>query len=570
MRLQMILFLMLACSFVHGQAFLNLRDSASNLYSNQKFQESLDLLQNVRPEKLDSLQLADYHYLLGINYQGLTQFENALDNYLKSENISYQLQDSARLVRNYIALAQINKITGDLSLSQKYYEEGMKICPAGSSQLLVYIYDGLGQSYLYGDELNKALEIYNLSHSIYQEQQNSAGLAVVYINLGLVHNKLGDKEKALKYYQEGIQLQEELGLKNKLITAHLNIGKLYHSMDSLEKAKSHYLAGLQLTLDLGTRYRRNDHLFNLVTVSNALGDTKASNKYFMWFSAFTDSLIESERKDQIQELQVLHETVRTRSKLQEQELLTRSGEKLNLVLILAIVIVVILAAIIVVLIWNRQKTLREKEQRQNEVKSMHRLLEGLDAERQRIAKDLHDDLGANISLAKLIYNKKDCHNPNEEEDELTKLLDVMAQKCRGISHNLHSGVLEAFGLGDAVEDLISHVENSGPFRINFTNKLGAIGISKKVERNVFMIIQELVNNFLKHANSDRFDLSLAIVKGNTLLIEYCDYGLGFNKRKMQPGLGMENIDSRVNYLKGTKEVDGSSGVRYNIRVPLQS
>ena len=186
-------------------------------------------------------------------------------------------------------------------------------------------------------------------------------------------------------------------------------------------------------------------------------------------------------------------------------------------------------------------------------------------ERKRIASDLHDGVGQTMSAARMNLSAL-SHSINLETDEqknnfdkIKLLIDESCNEVRTVSHNMMPGSLAKKGLAQAVKEFTDKI-NQQVLQINFHSD----GFDKSTDVNnetvLYRIIQECVNNVLKHAQAKTLDISLIKDKdGISISIE--DNGKGFNINLMNAneGIGLKNIKARVAFLKGIVEWQSSPG-----------
>jgi signal transduction histidine kinase len=190
----------------------------------------------------------------------------------------------------------------------------------------------------------------------------------------------------------------------------------------------------------------------------------------------------------------------------------------------------------------------------------------LEKERKRIAEDLHDELGPILSSVKLyigVLEPKDSEDTRIVE-KASGLLDNAIAEIRQISQNLMPVALQDRGLHDAIHQLVNHIIDTRSKNVHLNSDISALKIDKNTEITVFRIIQELLNNILKHSQATEIKLKLH-AKANTLKIRLEDNGVGFDValvpgvRANGSGLGLKNITSRVNLLNGKLNIDSHIG-----------
>ena len=200
-------------------------------------------------------------------------------------------------------------------------------------------------------------------------------------------------------------------------------------------------------------------------------------------------------------------------------------------------------------------------------------------ERHRIAETLHDEVGAILSSAKLHIQGIKVEGLDTRDKQLhekgKQLLDEGIQKVRGISHNLHSNILKEFGLNDAIRHFIN--ETIKGTLINAEAELDDTYSTLNAENDmsIYRMIQELINNILKHSNTDKIIVS-SIYNQDNLEITIFHTGNGLTQQQFEElrykkdGLGLKNIMNRIILLRGTIEFsEAAGGYQIKINVPIR-
>ncbi|MEQ9305175.1 MAG: sensor histidine kinase, partial [Marinoscillum sp.] len=181
---------------------------------------------------------------------------------------------------------------------------------------------------------------------------------------------------------------------------------------------------------------------------------------------------------------------------------------------------------------------------------------------KRIAMELHDNLGSILvtlnMFADSLQKKTDPVAQKELALKISEVAQVANEATRKISHSLDSGVLKHFGLETAVKELIDALNESETIEVS-----SHIQVTKKLDSNlslnVYRIIQELINNTLKHAGASKITIDLNQIKDNLSLI-YGDNGVGFELGDEQPkGMGLKNLESRVDSMEGSINIESKKG-----------
>jgi signal transduction histidine kinase len=202
------------------------------------------------------------------------------------------------------------------------------------------------------------------------------------------------------------------------------------------------------------------------------------------------------------------------------------------------------------------------------------MLKGQEEERSRIAKDLHDGLGGLLFGTKLSFmNVKENLALSAENsamfDKSLSLLDNTIGDLRKVAQNLMPEALVKFGLHEAVRDFCDSVQSSSGIKVLYHELGEKRKQGKTAEVFTYRIIQELVNNVVKHAGASRVIVQLTMSKDKTgITVE--DNGKGFNKNDMTDtkSAGMANINYRVQYFNGTSDILTSPGNGTSVNIEL--
>jgi len=201
------------------------------------------------------------------------------------------------------------------------------------------------------------------------------------------------------------------------------------------------------------------------------------------------------------------------------------------------------------------------------------ILHTQEEERKRIARDMHDDLGASLSTIQLYLSAKSADNEPSAEKKMREntltLIKGVIRSVRQILFNLSPKSLEENGYIAAVEELIQRIEQTEVMQFhldvyNFPERLPA-----QYEMTLYRLTQELMNNTIKYSRAKNVTLQL-FYRENKIIFMYEDDGIGFDKAKNSAGYGLKNIESRVASLNGTLELDThiGRGVNYLIEIPF--
>lgn len=255
-----------------------------------------------------------------------------------------------------------------------------------------------------------------------------------------------------------------------------------------------------------------------------------------------------------------------------------------LLIVAPIMLLLALGVVFFVVVYQKrlirhQQHLRELQAaRQKQV--LEASIEAQEAERRRVAKDLHDEVGAMIALVKLQVGQfmSGSADPAKLESGLRvkQQLDEVMVSVRRISHNLMPAVLEKFGLVQAIESMKRAVPADAAVSFDFSCNDTERRLNAKVELAIFRGLQELLSNTLKHSKATAIRVDLTF-KPKEVELSYSDNGIGFVQNleeeqglKSRPGLGLTNLKSRIELINGeiTLISGEGAGVHAEIMVPI--
>ncbi|MDJ1506577.1 sensor histidine kinase [Xanthocytophaga agilis] len=215
--------------------------------------------------------------------------------------------------------------------------------------------------------------------------------------------------------------------------------------------------------------------------------------------------------------------------------------------------------VLIFVIHQRRMVAKDLQQKQLEHHYQKQLLkatiESQEKERNRIAHDLHDEIGVLLTTSRLYFNQLSYVKAEEHlqqvSNKMNGLFDEMMFNIRRISHDLRPVILENLGLIEAVESLSEKLNEAG-IQFQFTHQI-TIELSKEAELILYRIIQELIGNTLKHAKASHIFLHIKDQQ-HQLYLTYKDDGIGFEPDNTNSGLGMKSIESRLNLLDGKMKI----------------
>ncbi len=231
---------------------------------------------------------------------------------------------------------------------------------------------------------------------------------------------------------------------------------------------------------------------------------------------------------------------------------------------------------------NAEVDLKQKIEQAFERRLIEASLESEEINRSRFAMDIHDDIGASLTLLKMKVQYAHTHpeefkNPQEMYDQTQILIDQTIQKIRQVSQRISPSTIQHFGIIPPLEDLISSINESKQIKIQLTHNFDDQRLGTFTEINLYRILQELLNNILKHAGASKTNISLIMdVEQNQLYLEILHDGRGLNNAEFETilhqskGHGLKGIQTRVHSLQGKTNFQHPTekGSEIQITIPI--
>lgn len=608
-------------------AHMNLgqRDSAR-----MELEEALQINEriNYRPGVLSCLQK------LAMLRTGEGEVKLALDLLDKAEALAMDLGNQEERARTFNLRGAALEMAGRYEEAIAPYFASIEIRKRTGSEALTDSYQNLASLYLHMDRVSEATAVYETMVATGRSRQEPALMADGFLNLAAARSTTGNYGDARNAADSALALFRTTGNVRSVADALVNrsaalagLGLPGDARTDLDSAMALYrragdgegiasacagtarLAlrqqqpetalvlcdqGLSLARSLDLGAVRAQLLSLRANALQALGRYDEAVATLHAYLALKDSLMgeralaqlaDAEMREKYSAVERLAQVEKLRSeKAHEVELRNkRTGER-NVLVVISLLLVM-LSLLLLRNIQHRRKLARQEQQihekrvnellHENEVQVLNAVLNGQEAERQRVAKDLHDRLGSMLSAVKLQFgaleSRMDALHLEHKSayKKVYDLLDDAVKEVRNISHGMINGALAEFGLATALKSLRDSIAVTGKLEV----ELSLYGLEHRLERRmeiaVYHMVQELVANALKHARPS--ELSIALTRSpDRLNILISDNGPGFDPAVITTGMGLNNVRIRAQELGGTVHIDSSprKGTTVSIEIPL--
>lgn len=219
----------------------------------------------------------------------------------------------------------------------------------------------------------------------------------------------------------------------------------------------------------------------------------------------------------------------------------------------------------------RQRLEKEALKINHQKKLLQVTIKVQETEQKKIAKNIHDELGASLSISRMLLKQLEDERGYQKEKikEVREIIETTLTSARRISHELMPLELSKLGLNEALCTFASKAEKIGQTTINVAITPNQLTLPWNIEIGLFRIYKELINNSLKHAQASQIDIT--IYRENDLLFcRYSDDGVGIKNKNILNGIGLKNIESRITAFNGSINYGNNEfkGFYSEMKIPL--
>lgn len=538
--------------------------------------------------------------MLGILSSDKGDYKNSITLYEKALSITSATSNPAlSACRTLNNLANTYNFLGDFEQSVANYFKAVKhgeAAPDGASQLS-RVYANLAGALSTNGQTDKAFTYLDRAWGIASKANDSSQMMHVLVNKGTVYERGGNDIAALKSYRvaqtlaEGsisIKPEEQFFCLNNIASILIandhaadavpylikardikrltsveqaavlySLGSAYYSLEKDDEAIQVLQQLLQLAQQKQIKqYQANAHelLAELYAAHRNYEKAFIHNKAY---SLLNDTLKDIQTQNSIGELEVRYEVSEKNNKIAQNQLLI-SKQKQRLAskdkIIIGTACIVGLSILLSIGFYKAQK-------HQLEINSLKAGIEGEERERKRLAQDLHDGIGSTLVSATMEFTAFRNEHPTlfhePKYDEALERLNYIYKELRRVAHNLTPDILLEHGLVDTLSLFCEQIFNNRNIEIDFEAYGAFTTLEPKLTLSIYRIVQEMLHNVVKHSNSTHCLVQLHHHE-HLLSVLVEDNGVGFVPEKTAHGIGLKNLDARVQALNGQVEIYSSA------------
>jgi len=569
----------------------------------------------------DSVTTALAHYYIGEIYRYTLLSDSAYYHYHRAEKIFEKLKDTYQTALTLYGIAVIQKNEKDYIGSEVTSVEALSLLETlDETQDIIkyksFIYNNLGIVFDELEQFDESIKYFNQALKLKRELKGNFKESIdnTINNLAKVYRRYGEYDLAIKLYEQILENKNLINERPDFYALVLdNYAYTMYLSNNLKELPNLYLKSLRICDSVGANYYsivvnqhlaeyyndrnqkdsakyyayrakniseeyHNDDLLKSLLLLSKIEDDSLAVKYYNQYIVLNDSLQKNERN-------IRNKFARTRFETKENEKknIQIARERMWLMILSGGLLVTLLLLYIIITQRAKNKELRLIQQQQEANEEIYNLMlsqqdkieEARTAEKSRISQELHDGVlgrlfGTRLSLDSLNMNT----NPEavKTRGQYIEELKNIEQDIRKVSHELSSDFIAGSGFMDIIKTLVETQTKAYKlkYKLDFSENINWDKVPNKTKIHIYRIVQESLQNIYKHAKASMVKVSF-ILKNNVICLSITDDGSGFDVNKSKKGIGIKNITSRVDEIKGKLLINSEkdAGTKIEIQVPVK-
>ena len=543
------------------------------------YENAIAVFSKLPEDKRVLLSMAATYVNLGLAHNQATDYQAAINYHLKAEEIYMkhdpENSDLAVLYSNMsITYGSLNRYDDGLIASKKGLDRARRRKDPGNLMNAYYAHGGNLVTAKRGGL--EGIQLLDSAHQIALSMNSMYYIYMTDFMTAMHYYNTKQYRKAIEYYKKNL----ELGIK---IKSHFDMGNCYLNISAclaelkLPREAAAHLDSAAKYLDLKKMSTSKQMYYeNSAEVLKQLGNFTKAFAFKDSVGVIKDSLYQADNLRQLEFRLARYNYEKKQTEIAQleadkkvQELSIRQKNTLVYVLIGTAITLMVIS----ILGYRnyRQKQLLQQQriselEKEKQLTATEAVLKGEEKERTRLAKDLHDGLGGMLSGIKYAFNNMKGNlimtaENSQAFERSMDMLDSSIKELRRVAHNMMPEALVKFGLDTALRDYCNDINQNSGVEVSYRSiDLADSNPDQTTSITIFRIVQELINNTLKHGAAQKVIVQVT-KSGNHLAVTVEDDGNGFDTAilKQSKGIGWTNIQHRVEFLKGKVDVHSEPG-----------
>ncbi len=516
-------------------------------------------------------------------YNKSNKYEEAINCELLVNELAIATNNKYEEAMSYYNIGIVHFTNQNYERAAYYQKKALKIGTEIPNYFVIASSSNLGGLvYFYTNQQDSAklmsTKAYNIAkeHNLVQPSIEAAN------TLASIHFQNEEYESALIYAQNILEIATEINEQYYIVGTYGSLADIHSRLNDPDNARKYFVKFEEANKELNNLQLARYHYKNYSEFEKSVGNYDKAYDLLTKYFEIQDSIYNKENKEIQVELEMKYEVAKKNGELNKQKVTITQQKNQRNILVGGGLFTLLLAGFfwnrknISQKIYNQQKEIDNQKiaqlEKEKKLLTMSSMIEGQEAERKRIAQDLHDGLGGLLASVKtkfgIIQDQIKALESLDIYNEANTMLDNACNEVRKIAHNMMPDALTKLGLVAAVRDVAAQF---GEMKVDVID-LGIHELDDTQKVMLYRVIQEFLNNTRKHAVATEVIIQFSI-EGDNQLVYLEDNGGGFDKYSVETenGMGLQSMESRINYIDGLLEIDSEVGVgtTMTIKVPKE-
>jgi signal transduction histidine kinase len=551
------------------------------------YEKAINIFGKYPNNRRAGLALGSSYINIGILHFQNNDYETAIYYLLKAEEL-YQRVDPINpdlsIIYNNLASSYLNLKKFEEGIY--YSHKGLELARQKKDKYnLADAYNAYGSNLVMANKGDSSLLYLDSAKVLALELKNVNGQYVADFMKAAYYYNTKQFTKALAQYSAVLEFARSLGATAAMGGDYINMAACEAELKMPQMAAKHLDSSAAIFDYKAYDMNKQMYFENYAEVYRQLGQYEKAFRYKDSVAVIKDSIYKEDNIKQIEFRQARFNYEKKENEVsqleQEKQLQALALKQKNTLNYFLIALAAILLLVFFLFYRNYQHRQKLQQQRIAELETEKQLtateavLKGEEQERTRLSKDLHDGLGGMLSGIKFsLTNMKGTHvmTPDNQQalERSIDMLDNSIREMRRVAHNMMPEALVKFGLDTALKDFCNDINQSGALKIAYQSiGLQDVKVDQLVSITIYRIVQELINNTVKHAAAQNAIVQVSQNNG-AISITVEDDGKGFDTSTLQQtkGIGWSNINSRVEFLKGKMDVQSAPGKGTSVHIEM--
>lgn len=498
---------------------------------------------------------ASIHNLLGLTYNSIGDYESAIASYHKSLEIAENEKNLHAIANPYHNIALNYKYIRDYDRALDYAMKALEIRKQiGDSAFIAESFQTIGTLYYHLDQHSEAEQWLTQAEAYFQRMDNPIALGKTYNALALTYDGRGYTDRATVFYEKALRIaQENEGGGEDAIHALYNLSTLASRQKNFDRAEKFAIEAKRVAEELAILPGQKLALEALYLAQEGKHNYHDALETHKMLLAISDSLLNSEKLRQITNLETKYQSAQKDKSILEQQQIIQQKEldvQTRTIWLISVGSIALLIAGFLFYLYKQKETAARQAALELKLAEEQERLH-IQQERLRISRELHDNIGSQLTF---INHSIDSAGDFPKSEEVKKLTLATIHELRKTVWLINQSSVK---LDEFVVKIREYLNKGTSLPVNVSAK-GELHreLSSAEATQIFRVIQEAVNNTLKHADATQVFVMIDN-SGDQLRISVQDNGEGFDVAQQTEGFGLRNMKERIQSIGGSFDITSS-------------